>query len=95
MFVLVVAGSDKTTISVATGSQEYHPVYGSLGNILNQAHRSHGSGMVPIAFLPIPKSSIKLILVAIYLTLFFNQQPKFSERSQPLRSFVANYITNV
>jgi len=27
MFVPVVAGSDKTTVSVATGHQEYHPVY--------------------------------------------------------------------
>jgi hypothetical protein len=27
MFVPVVASSDKTTVSVATGHQEYHPVY--------------------------------------------------------------------
>jgi hypothetical protein len=27
MFVPVVVGSDKTTVSVATGHQEYHPVY--------------------------------------------------------------------
>ncbi|KAJ7789554.1 hypothetical protein B0H13DRAFT_1936418, partial [Mycena leptocephala] len=30
-FVPVVAGSDKTTVSVATGHQEYHPVYASPG----------------------------------------------------------------
>jgi hypothetical protein len=30
-FVAVVAGSDKTTVSVATGHQEYHPFYASLG----------------------------------------------------------------
>ncbi|KAN0128104.1 hypothetical protein V8E53_014085 [Lactarius tabidus] len=57
MLVPVVAGSDKTTVSVATGHQEYHPVYASLGNITNTARRGHGNGVVPMAFLPIPKTS--------------------------------------
>ncbi|KAH9014753.1 hypothetical protein EDB85DRAFT_2076425 [Lactarius pseudohatsudake] len=57
MFVPIIAGSDKTTVSVATGHQEYHPVYVSLGNIVNTARRGHGNGVVPIAFLPIPKST--------------------------------------
>ncbi|KAH8989712.1 hypothetical protein EDB92DRAFT_1947158 [Lactarius akahatsu] len=57
MFVPIIAGSDKTTVSVATGHQEYHPVYASLGNITNTAQRGHGNGVVPIAFLPIPKST--------------------------------------
>ncbi|KAH9965083.1 hypothetical protein BJV74DRAFT_911363 [Russula compacta] len=37
MFVPIVAGSDKTTVSVATGHQEYHPVYMSPGNLTNIA----------------------------------------------------------
>ncbi|KAH9046384.1 hypothetical protein EDB83DRAFT_2637518, partial [Lactarius deliciosus] len=57
MFVPIIAGSDKTTVSVATGHQEYHPVYASLGNITNTARRGHGNGVVPVAFLPIPKST--------------------------------------
>ncbi|KAI9452680.1 hypothetical protein BJY52DRAFT_1124162 [Lactarius psammicola] len=57
MFVPIVAGSDKTTVSIATGNQEYHPVYASLGNLTNTARRGHGNGVVPIAFLPIPKST--------------------------------------
>ncbi|KAJ7572018.1 hypothetical protein C8J56DRAFT_809850 [Mycena floridula] len=57
MFVPVVAGSDKTTVSVATGNQEYHPVYQSPGNLTNIARRSHGNGLLPVAFLPIPKTS--------------------------------------
>ncbi|KAH9976493.1 hypothetical protein BJV74DRAFT_879576 [Russula compacta] len=56
MLVPVVAGSNKTTVSVATGHQEYHPVYASPGNISNTAHRGHGNAVLPIAFLPIPKS---------------------------------------
>jgi hypothetical protein len=57
MFVPVVAGSDKTTVSVATGHQEYHPVYMSPGNLTNIARRAHGNALLPVAFLPIPKST--------------------------------------
>lgn len=56
MLVPIVAGSDKTTVLVATGHQEYHPVYASLGNITNTARHGHGNSIVPVAFLPIPKS---------------------------------------
>ncbi|KAJ7724027.1 hypothetical protein B0H16DRAFT_1736971 [Mycena metata] len=58
-FVPLVAGSDKTTISVATGHQEYHPVYQSPGVLTGVARRSHGNGVLPVAFLPIPKTTRK------------------------------------
>ncbi|KAI6138058.1 hypothetical protein BKA82DRAFT_3992127, partial [Pisolithus tinctorius] len=35
MFVLVILGSDKTTMSVGTGHNEYYPLYTSLGNVHN------------------------------------------------------------
>ena len=57
MFVPVVAGSDKMTVSVATSHQEYHPVYMSPGNLSNLARRVHGNALLPVAFLPIPKST--------------------------------------
>ena len=56
MFVGVVGGSDKTMVSVATGHQEYHPVYFSAGNIHNTSRRAHGMGILPGAILPIPRS---------------------------------------
>ncbi|KAG5636033.1 hypothetical protein H0H81_009333 [Sphagnurus paluster] len=59
MFVPIIAGSDKTTVSVATGYQQYHPVYMSPGNFTNTARRGHGNGVIPVAFLPIPKVSKK------------------------------------
>ncbi|KAF9010818.1 hypothetical protein BDQ17DRAFT_1387964 [Cyathus striatus] len=59
MFIPIIAGSDKTTVSVATGHQEYHPVYMSPGNLTNTAHRSRGNAVLPVAFLPIPKTSKK------------------------------------
>ncbi|KAJ6512460.1 hypothetical protein C8R45DRAFT_1206566 [Mycena sanguinolenta] len=55
MFVPYIAGSDKTTVSVATGHQEYHPVYGSPRNLTGIARRAHGNGVLPVAFLPIAK----------------------------------------
>ncbi|KAJ7108121.1 hypothetical protein C8R44DRAFT_842997 [Mycena epipterygia] len=57
--VPIVAGSDKTTVSVATGHQEYHPVYASPGNLTGPARRAHGNGVLPVAFLAIPKTSKK------------------------------------
>ncbi|KAJ7470114.1 hypothetical protein B0H11DRAFT_1730665 [Mycena galericulata] len=58
-FVPIIAGSDKTTVSVATGHQEYHPVYQSPGNLTGIARRAHGNGVLPVAFLPIPKTTKK------------------------------------
>ena len=55
MFVPVVLGSDKTTVSVATGQHEYHPVYLSVGNVPNHVRRAHKHALILIAFLPIPK----------------------------------------
>ena len=56
MFVPFMIGSDKTTASNATGQVDYWPLYGSIGNIHNNIRRAHGSGLVLIGFLAIPKS---------------------------------------
>ncbi|KAL1698841.1 hypothetical protein EV121DRAFT_274145 [Schizophyllum commune] len=53
----LIGDSDKTTVSVATGHQEYHPVYMSPGCITNTARRGHGSGVLPVAMLPVPKAN--------------------------------------
>jgi Plavaka transposase len=34
-------GSDKTTVSVGTGNNEYWPLYMSIGNINNNVRRAH------------------------------------------------------
>ncbi|KAH9161473.1 hypothetical protein EDB89DRAFT_1913859 [Lactarius sanguifluus] len=57
MFVPIVMGSDKTTVSIATRHQEYHLVYMSPGNLSNIARRAHGNALLPVTFLPIPKTS--------------------------------------
>ncbi|KAJ6590372.1 hypothetical protein B0H10DRAFT_1830806 [Mycena sp. CBHHK59/15] len=59
MYTPLFFGSDKTTVSVATGDVEYHPAYISLGNLHNSIRRGHRNGVVPFAFLAIPKSDRK------------------------------------
>ncbi|KAJ7162457.1 hypothetical protein C8R46DRAFT_1283402 [Mycena filopes] len=59
MYTPLFFGSDKTTVSVATGDVEYHPAYISLGNLHNTMRRGHRNGVVPFAFLAIPKSDRK------------------------------------
>ncbi|KAJ3742783.1 hypothetical protein DFH05DRAFT_1495496 [Lentinula detonsa] len=59
MYCPIILGADKTTVSVATGHVEYHPLYLSIGNLHNAARRGHRNSVVPIAFLAIPKADRK------------------------------------
>ena len=56
MFVPVVLGSDKTTVSVATGHTEYYPLYILLENIHNNVRRVHRDAVTILAFLVILSS---------------------------------------
>ncbi|KAG1720676.1 hypothetical protein EDB19DRAFT_1917810 [Suillus lakei] len=56
-FVPVVLGSDKTTVSVATGNNEYYPLYASIGNVRNNVRRAHRDAVSIIGFLAIPKTT--------------------------------------
>lgn len=60
MFVPIILGSDKTTVSVATGNNEYYPIYISTGNIHNNMRRAHSDGVSLLGFLSIPKSKYHL-----------------------------------
>jgi hypothetical protein len=55
MFVLIILGSDKTTVSVGTGHNQYWPVYMSIGIIHNNTRHAHRNGVVLLGFLAIPK----------------------------------------
>ncbi|KAI1782777.1 hypothetical protein LXA43DRAFT_1137866, partial [Ganoderma leucocontextum] len=59
MFVPLSFGSDKTTVSVATGQNDYYPLYMFLGNLSSSARRAHRDSVLPIAFLAIPKAERK------------------------------------
>ncbi|KIM76997.1 hypothetical protein PILCRDRAFT_12366 [Piloderma croceum F 1598] len=55
-FCPIILRSDKTTVSVATGHNEYWPVYLSIGNIHNNVQRAHRNGLVLLGFLAILKN---------------------------------------
>ncbi|KAG1752758.1 hypothetical protein EDD22DRAFT_981647 [Suillus occidentalis] len=56
-FVPLIVGSDKTTVSVATGHTEYHPLYLSIGNVFNSVRRAHRNSLVLVGFLAIPTTT--------------------------------------
>ena len=94
MFVLIIAGSDKTTVSVATGGQEYHPMYASLGNITNTARHGHGNGVVLVAFLPIPKSVSDFNFFQ-FIELIISKPANASKNRQIFRYSVTSCTTDV
>ncbi|KIK80294.1 hypothetical protein PAXRUDRAFT_15860 [Paxillus rubicundulus Ve08.2h10] len=59
MFVPIILGSDKTTVSIATGQNDYWPVYLSIGNIHNNVRRAHHNAVALLGFLAIPKAAKK------------------------------------
>ena len=56
MFCPIIMGLDKTTVSVATGQNEYYPLYITIGNISNTLRRSQHNAIILLGFLSIPKS---------------------------------------
>jgi hypothetical protein len=56
VFVLLILGSDKTTVSVAMGQNEYYPLYISIGNVHNGVWQAHRNALTLVVFLAIPKS---------------------------------------
>ncbi|KAH7930534.1 hypothetical protein BV22DRAFT_1191146 [Leucogyrophana mollusca] len=56
-FVPVILGSDKTTVSVGTGHNQYYPLYASIGNVHNSVRRAHRDALAVIGFLAIPKTN--------------------------------------
>ena len=88
MLVPIIAGSDKTTVSVATGHQEYHPVYISPGNLTNTARRGHGNSVLPVAFLPIPKSKWPAGLIIMFNLINSNLASKRQAKRPDFQQFV-------
>ncbi|KAG2070384.1 hypothetical protein BDR04DRAFT_1128492 [Suillus decipiens] len=58
MYCGVILGSNKMTMSVATGHVEYHPLYLFIRNPHNSIHHAHQNAIMPIGFLAIPKSQL-------------------------------------
>ena len=66
--VPIILGSDKTTVSIATGQNNYWPLYISIGNIHNNMRHSHCNGVALLGFLANLKS--KSCHLSFYLTAY-------------------------
>jgi hypothetical protein len=97
MLVPVIAGSDKTTVSVATSHQEYHPVYISPGIFTNTARHGHGNAVLPVAFLPIPKSMSYLLFhfLSLVSELYFVQRVNTKESGPNSNFFAASFTVTI
>lgn len=82
MFVPIILGSNKTTVSVATGQNEYWPIYMSIGNICNGVRQAHHDGVVLLGFLPIAKSKFSFCFIGIIAnaTSYYSRQTPFRMR---------------
>ncbi|KAG2072656.1 hypothetical protein BDR04DRAFT_1127553 [Suillus decipiens] len=56
-FVPLILGSDKMTISIGTGNNEYYLLYLSIGNIHNNVQHAHWNAVSVIGFLAMPKTT--------------------------------------
>ncbi|KAG2070605.1 hypothetical protein BDR04DRAFT_1018464, partial [Suillus decipiens] len=66
MFVLVVLGSDKTTVSVATGANDYYPLYISIRNVHNNVQHAHCDAVAIIGFFTMPKSIFHATTIVLH-----------------------------
>ena len=65
MVVYSFLSSLAVTRSVATGQNEYYPLYGSIGNVHNTVHRAHQDVLGLVGLLSIPKSKFLSLLLYI------------------------------
>ncbi|KAG8212971.1 hypothetical protein J3R82DRAFT_11350 [Butyriboletus roseoflavus] len=54
-FIPIILSSNKTTVTMGTGQQDYWPVYISIRNLHNNIWQAYGSGVELLAFMAIPK----------------------------------------
>ena len=100
MFVPIILGSDKTTVSVATGQTDYYPLYLSIGNLHNNIHQSHHSGVALITFLAIAKSECFFLCFYMYsLTCLSSNNTSEQPRSGTaivltIANFTTSYFTS-
>lgn len=88
MLCPIILGADKTTVSVATGSVEYHPLYLSIGNVNATVRRAHQNAVVPIGFLAIPKGVyFRQIFVTSQCVSILNPNLKVIAHTTTTRNF--------
>ncbi|KAG2029774.1 hypothetical protein BDR03DRAFT_936783 [Suillus americanus] len=86
-FMPVILGSDKTTVSVATGANDYYPLYVLIGNVRNNVRCAHRDAVAIVGFLAMPKTTKEHAADAIYRKycrqLFHSSIAKILENLRP------------
>ncbi|KAG1871546.1 hypothetical protein F4604DRAFT_1881168 [Suillus subluteus] len=65
-FVPVILGSNKTTVSVATGANDYYPLYVSIGNVHNSVKHAHCDAVAIIGFPAMPKCMFHATIIKLF-----------------------------
>ena len=94
MFVPIILGSDKTVVSVATGQNEFWPLYMSIGNVHNRVRRAHGNAVTLIAFLSIPKSKY-YSLASVNLLLIWLNSGQGTRRERIIPKFPETNVSHI
>ncbi|KAL4068167.1 hypothetical protein J3A83DRAFT_4359936 [Scleroderma citrinum] len=84
-FIPIVLGSDKTTVLVATGQNNYYPLYLSIGNIHNSICCAHHNAIVLIGLPAMPKTTREHAGKASFWN--FQQQLFHTSLGQILKTF--------
>ena len=89
MLVPIILGSDKTTVSVATGQTDYYPLYLSIGNVRNTVRCAHRNAVALIGFLAMLKSKLYLfdfmhVLIHLLATREHASTPAFRKFKKQL-----------
>ena len=92
MLIPIILSSDKTTVSVATGHNEYYPLYLSIGNVRNSVRHAHHNVLALVAFLAIPcsKSDYLVALTAILQA----QRTRNTPTMRNFANFIASFSTH-
>lgn len=85
MFVPIILGSDKTTVSVATGQNDFYPLYISAGNLRNNFCCAHKESVSLVWFLLIPKSMYTSTRLLTKLMIIIAE--RHHENSMEFRNF--------
>jgi hypothetical protein len=85
--VPVILGSDKTTVSVATGQNDYYPLYASIGNVRNNVRRAHRNAVAVVGFLAMPKSKLSVTISILIISYCEFEATKEQAATASFRNF--------
>ncbi|KAG1889698.1 uncharacterized protein F5891DRAFT_1131776 [Suillus fuscotomentosus] len=89
MFIPVILGSNKTTVSVATGNSEYYPLYISNGNVHNNIRHAHVNAVSLVGSLEAILSSLWPAMTTPEVTLC--PDGHYHRAIYGLRPYIADY----